>query len=112
MTSKAQCTVFDAALEDYSFPKFTANFETGVATLADDINAYYRFINAFGTHYMRQMKMGSRYSVFYKFNEDGYSRLLKEGISIEASASYSAEGVTGSVSSRTDKEKEMASKFD
>ena len=112
MTSKAQCTVFDAALEDYSFPKFASNFENGVATLANDINAYYRFIDAFGTHYMKQMKMGSRFSVFYKLTDDGYSRLLKEGISVEASASYSAEGITGSLSTKTDKEKEMASKFD
>ena len=80
MTSKAQCTLFEAALEDYSFPKFTTNFENGVSTLAEDINSYYRFLDAFGTHYLKQMKMGSRYSVYYKFNEDGYSKLLKEGI--------------------------------
>jgi hypothetical protein len=56
--------------------------------------------------------MGARFGFFSKFDENGYQHLLKEGVTVDVGASASAYGITGSLSTKTQTEKDAASKFD
>jgi hypothetical protein len=72
---------------------------------------YNKFIDTFGTHYVTQVRMGAKFGLTSKFTEEGYSSLVKEGISVTAAASASAYGVTGTLESKTETEKQQASKY-
>lgn len=57
------------------------------------------------------MKMGSRYGEISKFSEDSYTKLKKEGVSINLAAEATIKGVTASSDKGTTTEKEQASKY-
>lgn len=42
-------------------PPVSEDFKDGVETLLDDMQAYYNFIENFGTHYVKRMTLGAKY---------------------------------------------------
>jgi len=95
ITSQATCALYKASFEDYNMPGLTPNFQAGVASLGTDINAYYTFIDTFGTHYVEQVKMGAKYGYINRMTDLAYSKLRSQGIDVAASASYASVASAG-----------------
>jgi MAC/Perforin domain len=73
------CSVYSSSYNTYEVNsvEFQSNFINGVNSLTQtsDVNSFYGFLDAFGTHSISAMKMGSRYGEVSKFTEDNYMRL-------------------------------------
>ena len=66
---------------------------------------YNEFIETFGTHFVMDLKMGSRFGYYSQFSENAYASLEGEGISVAAEISYEgplfSAGASASYSSNT-----------
>ena len=95
ITSQATCALYKATFEDYNMPGLSTNFQAGVASLGTDINAYYTFIDNFGTHYVETVKMGAKYGYINQMTQVAYSKLTSQGIDVSAAASYASVAKVG-----------------
>jgi hypothetical protein len=91
----ATCALYRAVVDRYDPPQFTDNFLRALETLKGKIfteepSPFYEFINTFGTHYMYEIMMGSRYTYVSETNIKAYDELKKANVNIPAQAKYSA----------------------
>lgn len=112
VTSTAKCVVYSAAQHNYDKPSVSSNFVKGVHSLTDDIHAYHRFLDTFGTHYIKSIKMGSKYGFSSKFDQTSYSKMVKEGLNVGVEAAVSASKFAVELGVKVDKQKEENNKFD
>ena len=77
---------------EYAHPNFSKNFLYGLATLTDDYEegTYRRFLNTFGTHYVRQATMGALFGQQTEITFDSWSHMVSDGIDIGAYANFGA----------------------
>lgn len=52
----------------YKPPSVSENFATALDYLHDDMEAYYNFLDNFGTHYIKRMKLGAKYGYRSEFS--------------------------------------------
>lgn len=67
--TEAKCIVYSAGQHLFERPPVSENFANAVDTLNNNLDDYYAFLDSFGTHYVKTMKMGAKYgfeSVFTK----------------------------------------------
>jgi len=109
MTSSADCLVYRARVEKYGTkPKFTANFYAGIISLGvppeyvthsllPDMSMekktellaakkrFYDLFSEFGTHWIPDMKMGSRYGMEQEMSTESFMKASASGLSVQAS---------------------------
>ena len=86
--SNALCNIYKANILSYEKPKFTQNFIKGLKQLKDGTTqSKSRFLSAFGTHYVRDIKMGSRYTKRFTITKESKEKMEKEGINVNMAAS-------------------------
>lgn len=66
-------------------PGLSANFLSAVDTLLLDYNeeVYMKFLNAFGTHYIQEINMGSRFGQLSEFSKEGWKSMQSQSIDVE-----------------------------
>lgn len=112
VTSTAKCVVYSAAQHNYEKPAVSKNFVKGVHSLGDNIADYHKFISTFGTHYITSIKMGAKFGFTSKFDQSSFTKMLKEGLNVEVSASVSASRFSADVSTKIAKDTESSNKFE
>ena len=90
--AEASCCAYQAEMFEFIKPKFNRNFIAGLSTLTEEFNptVYYRFIKAFGTHYVQQSTMGAIFGQQSTFDKDSWSTYLENGWDITLGATASA----------------------
>jgi hypothetical protein len=91
----ASCSVYKARVNRYDPPEFNKNFLAGLESLKGlpfELNKeiYYKFITTFGTHYIYDVIMGSRYSYILETTKASYNSLKSNRVKISSQAKYSA----------------------
>jgi hypothetical protein len=100
VSSRAKCIVYNASINKYLSPAFDDNFLAGLETLSDDIQAYYEFIDEFGTHYVNSIHMGASFGYTFKLSSSSKKNFAEKKVDIEAEASAHAFVATISVSAK------------
>ena len=95
ISNTATCSVYRAVINNYNPPELSNNFISGLLTLKDkpfkqNEDIYYDFLKNFGTHYIYESIMGSRYNYVLETTNTDYSRMTTSGLKISAEAKYSA----------------------
>ena len=115
LQSKAECSVYAGNVMAYTLPKFDVNFENAVLSLQEDYETnedkYLTFIEFFGTHYVLDVKMGSKFGFISEFSEEGWWGLTSTNSKIEQAASSSSLKQSGSNSTLTEEQQEAAESF-
>eukprot|EP00112_Aurelia_sp_Birch-Aquarium-sp1_P022331 Seg626.10 transcript_id=Seg626.10/GoldUCD/mRNA.D3Y31 product="Vitelline membrane outer layer protein 1" protein_id=Seg626.10/GoldUCD/D3Y31 len=110
--SESTCTVYGASLNTFPPPKFTENFFNNLKALGKENPDYYNFLDTFGTHFVKGITMGSRYSKMQTMSKENEEKLQKEGIDVDVTASASLIGtVDAEISVSVKKTKEDIAKF-
>jgi hypothetical protein len=91
----ATCSVYRAVVNRYDPPEFSKNFLAGLESIKGlpfELNKelYYKFITTFGTHYIYDVMMGSRYTYILETTNNSYNTMKSSGVNISAQAKYSA----------------------
>jgi len=100
------------ALQQYTPAKQSENFEAGLRSLPaefGDGEAYFDFLDTFGTHYVTSMAFGSRFGFTSFFTEEAWHKVQKTGVQVDVAASY--EGLVkagGSVDTSSKKQAQQA----
>ena len=89
--TEISCCVYTATLLDYDPPAFSQNFLNAAKTLSTKYSktAYRRFIDSFGTHYVRLANMGATYGQQSEISSSSWKQMQEMNINIKASAGYS-----------------------
>ena len=91
--SEISCCAYTASILEYDTPAFSQNFIKGVKTLPinydKDRQAYRRFFDTFGTHYVKLVNMGATYGQQSKISSSSWKQMLENDVNIAASAGYS-----------------------
>ena len=111
--STAVCDVYKARMDTYDPPKLNSRFIKALTTLPTtyDEQQYFRFIDNYGTHAVTEISMGARYGMISTVSENAFQKLTSEGISVSLAASFTILGISGSVDTRTNSQKELANKY-
>jgi len=102
--------MFMAALNVAELPALSQSFINSLNSLGNRENDG-QFINRFGTHWVTEIHMGSKYGYSDTFTQDAYESLASQGVNVKASASGSYMGVTAKVTSATDIQSSNGSKY-
>lgn len=78
----------------------------------DDADAWYEFIDYFGTHYIRQAQWGAKQVMTSVLTSESVEHLESKGVSIGVEASASFDVFSGSVKVETEEEKEKRELFE
>uniref|UniRef100_A0A7S1KQF9 Uncharacterized protein n=1 Tax=Percolomonas cosmopolitus TaxID=63605 RepID=A0A7S1KQF9_9EUKA len=75
ITSEATCSVYEASLNPFKYPKFDEGFTVAVKALSKTYDhtsegVYREFIDTYGTHVITKVLMGSRYGRMYIMTKD------------------------------------------
>ena len=91
--SEVSCCAYTASILQYTPPAFTKNFLTGVDSLPKtyEKSAYRKFINTFGTHYIKEANMGALYGQQSSISSESWGKMVDQDIKIDVSAGYSGE---------------------
>lgn len=91
-SAKAECSVYDGSIDSYILPPLHRNFLRGLDSLTDeyDIIAYTDFMSRFGTHYVQDIKMGSKFGYISNFTSDSWQKMRSDKISVGVTASVTA----------------------
>lgn len=112
--SEATCCVYNSGLLTSDLPKFSQNFLNALKALPNefDQDAYGKFFNAFGTHFVTQASMGAVFGEQSFLSETSRETIEKTSLSVEASASISAAfGASGEASGGVVKDSEARRVF-
>jgi hypothetical protein len=111
--SEAECSLYIAQLQTSNMPNLTTNFNNAVAALPTEYDAaeYHAFIDAFGTHYVNEVRMGASFGQQSELTKEAWSKALQEGTSIEVEAEAAAYGATLAAETATDENKERVEDF-
>ena len=110
------CCVYFAEIETYSPPLFTTDFINGVQQLPTSFNtstqdAFWKFINSFGTDYSQEMSMGGRYGQQSQMSREQYTTFTSSNLDISVSASYSGWFSSAAVNAMATQQKQEANDF-
>jgi hypothetical protein len=90
--TKAECRVFSGHLDYYRPPRLHPTFVKAIDTIdekefKDAKEDYFNFINYFGTHFVRNIDMGSRFGYLEKVKTSDFqsNNYFSAGVSIEGS---------------------------
>lgn len=88
INSSADCKVYKGLLSNYNPPAFSDDFMSGlnsVSTLPFENNkeAFYKFINNFGTHFVEEVTMGARFGARTKVTTSNLSKLRQNTLTIK-----------------------------
>lgn len=102
--STATCFVYQASIDGQ--PRFSSTFLNDAAQLpvSFDLQAYQKFYDKYGTHYIGVMDMGATLTYIDSFTASNWSKLESEGIDVSVAAKYSglvSVGVTSSTQVNT-----------
>ena len=77
--SEASCCAYTAHIQEYIHPIFGKNFIFGLATLSEEYDEpkYRRFLNTFGTHYIKKATMGAVYGLQAEYTADDWSTMVR-----------------------------------
>lgn len=111
--SEATCCAYQAKILTYTPPELHPNFLAGIKQLPEsyDASKYFKFIEAFGTHYVTELNMGAVFGQQSSFTTTAWSQMLSDGLDISAAASYSGFGASAAGSVQVDSEKQQAHRF-
>jgi hypothetical protein len=90
VSSSAKCLVYDADVSTYQKPPLTGNFKVAVQSLPSDYGtgeAFFDFLDTFGTHTLSKVKMGSRFGFSGFFGEMASMNVDRTGTSVSTAAS-------------------------
>ena len=89
--SEVACCAYTASILEYSSPPLSQNFLDGLKSLKKDYNKeeYKRFIQTFGTHYIKTANMGATYGQQSEISSKSWKQMEEKHINISASAGYS-----------------------
>lgn len=89
--SEISCCAYTASILEYSPPAFSKNFLAGVKTLKTqyDQKMYRKFIDTFGTHYVKIANMGATYGQQSEVSSSAWKQMEENGVNIKVSAGYS-----------------------
>ena len=75
----------------YDPPELSKDFTNAIDKLPEnyDKERYMKFIENFGTHYIKQADMGALYGQQSQVSSESWGKMTDEEISISASAGYS-----------------------
>jgi hypothetical protein len=118
--TEALCGVFRAVFQDYAPPQLDTSFITALKQLNtknfDNVNErsyFYEFVNKFGSHYVREAIMGSKFSAFREIATGEYEEKKTSGWKFSAEASYSYTYFQEKYNSeQTDKQRSVSDKYD
>jgi hypothetical protein len=112
-STNASCCVYMASIQIYNSPTLSQDFINGVQQLPSNgnQNAYFDFIEEFGTHVVTEMSMGSRWGEMSRFTKTSWSQMSSTNFDIKVAASYSAM-IKAGVSVLVDSQKKMAETFE
>ena len=93
--SEISCCAYTASILEYDTPALSQNFIKGVKTLPInyDREAYRRFLDTFGTHYVNTVHMGATYGQQSKISSSSWKEMLENNVNIAVSAGYSGKMV-------------------
>ena len=111
--STATCNVYRAFINSFSKPKFTPNFINGLRKLSDGKkHSKYKFFKEFGTHYLREASMGSRYTMSFEISKDSYEKMKEKGVKVDVAASFAVgDAFKMSAESSTEEKKSWKNTF-
>jgi hypothetical protein len=101
MKSTAVCEVYCAQILRFDPPPFSDGFNRAVAQVlslpynAENRASYRRFFEAFGTHVVKQARLGGTFGEQNTFTSLDWSRLRQESTNIMAEASFAAKWGSG-----------------
>ena len=89
--SEISCCAYTASVLDYDPPAFSQNFLNGAKSLSTKYSKteYRRFIDTFGTHYVRMANMGATYGQQSEISSSSWKQMEDMDVNIKASAGYS-----------------------
>jgi len=90
VSSTAECVVYDAAMDLYAKPPVTSDFSLAIKQLPalyGDGEAFFDFLDNFGTHTVQKAKMGSRYGFNSYFREMSWTNVERYHTSVTHAAS-------------------------
>ena len=88
----ANCTLYCMTGQTFLPRELSNNFRIAVSLLTDNSDdfIYSEFIDAFGTHYIHSMKMGSNFEVLTEFTKSSWEEMNSREIDVASSASINA----------------------
>ena len=125
IVNQAECSIYRTHVNQYSPPPFSDEFISGLKSIngktwESDSEAYRTFFDSFGTHYIKNTLMGSRYTYTLETTNSKFNSLVEKGFNIAAQAEYSAmfslsakasSEVKGDKSKNEEFEKNMTNKY-
>ena len=101
--SEIQCCVYQSEMFEFLRAPFHGNFIAGLHFLPEEYDAdkYRRFIEAFGTHYVKKSKMGAIYGEQSMISSESWTYMTEQGWNISLMASMSA-GFTAGINMTLD----------
>eukprot|EP01084_Bolivina_argentea_P050123 92155_1 len=119
-SASGKCAAYQVYLDldQISHISVTSAFSQSVSKLPLFINTsnpndpYFAFINKYGTHYVKSLKMGSKYSKTYEFSRHIWSNFQNKRWNLNSVISTSYAIATGNTSSITLKQKQQAKEYE
>jgi hypothetical protein len=93
ITTEAVCASFRVVFQEYSPPEVDSSFidslkQLNGKTFKKDPQSYYEFLKTHGTHYIREVFLGSKFSAIMEISSAEYSKIRTDGSKSEWSANY------------------------
>lgn len=98
MWSQAECSSFQVTMSGLVMPNYTADFRTALEQLPDaygDGEAYFDFLDNYGTHVLSHVTLGARYGFKWELEERQWSKMVDMGVDAKVGASAEAEVKVG-----------------
>ena len=88
----ASCCAYTGEIFEYTMPTFHRNFVGGLKSLTElyDEGVYRRFLNTFGTHYVKKTIMGAVYGQQSEITYENWSKMVSDGLDIGLYAGIAA----------------------
>jgi hypothetical protein len=102
---ESTCAVYQLAMNVYDPPVVSSDFLEGAKSLplSYDEDAYMTFIQVFGTHYIRQLKLGGRWGWLIEFSMKDFQSMLDDQVNFNLGLSYAGRIKAGlNINSTTD----------
>lgn len=108
----AMCKIYEAGWGFNEFP-LSSTFRSGVLSIApSDTEGWYRFIEYFGTHYLRKAKWGAKEVQESMITKQSVETLESQNIKVSTEAKASFDIATGAIKVESESEKEKREKFE
>jgi len=100
------CTAYQLSMNLFKQPNITEDFQYGVQAMPVDydIDEYAELMDAYGTHYISELKAGGRWGLQMSFKSKDYQSLLDNYVDVHAGIGFTAGASSGklNISSKTD----------